>query len=157
VCPNHFKGVWRNRQCSRYLTAKGKCRQEVVTAVSRELLGFIWAIGVKVEGATRQPRRRPIATRHRTGTRRIGGGRGAHGQENPRELLCGGLPGSTRAFSPRQLPTDHDYAVSTREYQADQPSRFASRPPPMRRRSRTRACAGPAVSTCPVVKGASED
>jgi len=33
----------------RHLTAKGKCRQEVVTAVSRELLGFIWAIGVEVE------------------------------------------------------------------------------------------------------------
>jgi hypothetical protein len=28
----------------------------------------------------------------------------------------------TRASSPRQLPTDHDYAVSTREYQSDQPS-----------------------------------
>jgi hypothetical protein len=36
--------------------------------------------------------------------------------------LCGGPPGSTRAPSPRQLPTDHDYAVSTREYQSDQPS-----------------------------------
>ena len=30
--------------------------------------------------------------------------------------------GPTRASSPRQLPTDHDYAVSTREYQSDQPS-----------------------------------
>jgi hypothetical protein len=28
----------------------------------------------------------------------------------------------TRVISPRQLPTDHDYAVSTREYQGDQPS-----------------------------------
>ena len=28
----------------------------------------------------------------------------------------------TRASSPRQLPTDHDYAASTREYQSDQPS-----------------------------------
>jgi hypothetical protein len=28
----------------------------------------------------------------------------------------------TRATSPRQLPTDHDYAVSTREYQSEQPS-----------------------------------
>jgi hypothetical protein len=27
-----------------------------------------------------------------------------------------------RVVSPRQLPTDHDYAVSTREYQSDQPS-----------------------------------
>ena len=37
--------------------------------------------------------------------------------------LCGEAPASTRAVSPRQLPTDHDYAVSTREYQSDQPSR----------------------------------
>ena len=28
----------------------------------------------------------------------------------------------TRVLSPRQLPTDHDYAVSTRGYQSDQPS-----------------------------------
>ena len=29
----------------------------------------------------------------------------------------------TRASSPRQLPTDHGHAVSTREYQSDQSSR----------------------------------
>ena len=34
-----------------------------------------------------------------------------------RQVLC-----LTRGFSPRQLPTDHDYAVSTRGYQSDQPS-----------------------------------
>ena len=28
----------------------------------------------------------------------------------------------TRVSSPRQLPPDHDYAVSPREYQSDQPS-----------------------------------
>ena len=33
----------------RHLSSMGKCKQEVVTAVGRELLGFIWAIGVKVE------------------------------------------------------------------------------------------------------------
>jgi hypothetical protein len=33
-----------------------------------------------------------------------------------------GLRDLTRAISPRQLPTDHDYAVPTREYQSDQPS-----------------------------------
>jgi transposase len=33
----------------RHLTMKGKCPQEAMTAVGRELLGFIWAIGVKVE------------------------------------------------------------------------------------------------------------
>jgi len=33
----------------RTLTAKGKTKQQAVTAVGRELLGFIWAIGVAVE------------------------------------------------------------------------------------------------------------
>ncbi len=31
------------------LTARGKVKQQAVTAVARELLGFIWAIGVHVE------------------------------------------------------------------------------------------------------------
>jgi transposase len=38
----------------RHLTARGKCKQETVTAIGRELLGFIWAIGVHVEGDRRQ-------------------------------------------------------------------------------------------------------
>ena len=33
----------------RKLLGKGKNKQQVVTAVARELLGFIWAIGVNVE------------------------------------------------------------------------------------------------------------
>ena len=37
----------------RHLIAKGKCKQHVVTAVGRELLGFIWAIGVQVEAQRR--------------------------------------------------------------------------------------------------------
>ena len=36
----------------RHLTAQGKCKQQTVTAIGRELLGFIWAIGVQVESAT---------------------------------------------------------------------------------------------------------
>jgi hypothetical protein len=40
----------------RHLTARGKCKQETVTAVGRELLGFIWAIGVKVEAEGRTPK-----------------------------------------------------------------------------------------------------
>ena len=35
--------------------------------------------------------------------------------------LCDRLS-RTRDLSPRQLPTDHDHAVSTREYQTDQSS-----------------------------------
>jgi transposase len=38
-----------------WLAAKGKVKQEVATAVGRELLGFIWAIGVHVEATRRQP------------------------------------------------------------------------------------------------------
>ena len=36
----------------RTLIGRGKCKQQVVTAIGRELLGFIWAIGVHVESAT---------------------------------------------------------------------------------------------------------
>lgn len=43
----------------RTLTARGKCKQQVVTAIARELLGFIWAIGVHVESTTGRPT--PIA------------------------------------------------------------------------------------------------
>jgi transposase len=43
----------------RALTARGKSKQQVVTAIGRELLGFIWAIGVHVEG--RPDRVKPIA------------------------------------------------------------------------------------------------
>ncbi|PYO34491.1 MAG: IS110 family transposase, partial [Candidatus Rokuibacteriota bacterium] len=49
--------AWKaqHRLCSRYrrLMAKGKLRQKVVTAVGRELLGFIWAIGIQVENEQR--------------------------------------------------------------------------------------------------------
>src|SRR6202165_133210 len=38
----------------RHWTGRGKCKQETVTAVGRELLGFIWAIGVHVEANRRQ-------------------------------------------------------------------------------------------------------
>ncbi len=45
--------AWKaqHRLHSRYrrLAAKGKLKQQVVTAVARELLGFIWAIGAHVE------------------------------------------------------------------------------------------------------------
>lgn len=33
----------------RHLTSRGKSKQEAVTAMGRELLGFVWAIGVRVE------------------------------------------------------------------------------------------------------------
>jgi transposase len=41
----------RHRLHNRYarLLARGKSKQQVVTAVAREMLGFIWAIGVAVE------------------------------------------------------------------------------------------------------------
>ena len=43
----------RHRLHSRYmhLLRRGKTKQEVVTAVARKMLGFIWAIGVSVERA----------------------------------------------------------------------------------------------------------
>jgi transposase len=48
--------AWKaqHRLSGRYraLTARGKCKQQVITAIGRELLGFVWAIGVHVESAT---------------------------------------------------------------------------------------------------------
>src|SRR5271156_2985958 len=37
------------------LAAAGKDQRKIITAVGRELLGFIWAIGVRAEAAVRQP------------------------------------------------------------------------------------------------------
>jgi transposase len=44
-----WKAQHRLHKRYRTLTAAGKEKQKVVTAVGRELLGFIWAIGVQVE------------------------------------------------------------------------------------------------------------
>ncbi len=48
--------AWKaqHRLYTRYrrLAGKGKIKQQVITAVARELLGFIWAIGVHVEKQT---------------------------------------------------------------------------------------------------------
>jgi len=53
--------AWKaqHRLCTRYrrLLAKGKLKQQVITAVGRELLGFIWAIGVQVEKEQQRRRR----------------------------------------------------------------------------------------------------
>jgi transposase len=50
--------AWKaqHRLCTRFkrLSAKGKLHQKVTTAIGRELLGFIWSIGVQVEKEQRQ-------------------------------------------------------------------------------------------------------
>ena len=58
---DEVKGIaWKaqHRLHGRYrkLLGRGKCQQQVVTAVGRELLGFIWAIGVTVETEQKNPR-----------------------------------------------------------------------------------------------------
>jgi transposase len=54
--------AWKaqHRLCSRYrrLIGKGKLRQKVTTAIGRELLGFVWAIGTQVEREQRSPKNR---------------------------------------------------------------------------------------------------
>jgi hypothetical protein len=46
--------AWKAQQRLHYryarLVGRGKLKQQVVTAVARELAGFVWAIGVAVEG-----------------------------------------------------------------------------------------------------------
>ena len=56
ITPEVKAMAWKaqHRLHTRYraLTARGKSKQQVVTAIGRELLGFIWAIGVQVESQT---------------------------------------------------------------------------------------------------------
>jgi transposase len=56
--------AWKaqHRLHARYakLLAKGKVKQQVITAVGRELLGFIWAIGVTAERSQSQAPRRAL-------------------------------------------------------------------------------------------------
>jgi transposase len=56
--------AWKaqERLCGRYkkLAAKSMMQQQVVTAVAREMLGFIWAIGVEVE---RSAAAKPLTTK----------------------------------------------------------------------------------------------
>lgn len=61
--PERLKQIaWKaqTRLYSRYrrLAARGLPKQKIVTALGRELLGFVWAIGVEVERAMNQPRHR---------------------------------------------------------------------------------------------------
>jgi len=49
-----WKAQQRLHERYRKLVAKGKNKGVVVTAVGRELLGFIWAIGIKVETAQKE-------------------------------------------------------------------------------------------------------
>ena len=51
--------AWKaqNRLHKRYmtLTMAGKEHRKIITALGRELLGFIWAIGIKAEATYTQP------------------------------------------------------------------------------------------------------
>ena len=57
--PEEVKEIaWKaqHRLHKRYmkLSAAGKDQRKIITAVGRELLGFIWAIGTKAEAAVKQ-------------------------------------------------------------------------------------------------------
>jgi hypothetical protein len=53
-----WKAQQRLHERYRKLLAKGKNKGVVMTAVGRELLGFIWAIGIKAETAQKGPLQR---------------------------------------------------------------------------------------------------
>jgi transposase len=59
IAPEITAIAWRAQQRlhGRYrrLLGRGKVKQQVITAVGRELLGFIWAIGVRIERAHAAP------------------------------------------------------------------------------------------------------
>jgi len=49
-----WKAQNRLHQRSMTLMARGKEQRKTMTAIARELLGFIWAIGIKAEAACQQ-------------------------------------------------------------------------------------------------------
>jgi len=53
-----WKAQQRLHQRYKKLLAKGKNKGVVMTTVGRELLGFIWAIGIQAETAQREPLQR---------------------------------------------------------------------------------------------------
>ena len=83
--------------------------QKVVIAVGRELLGFIWAIGVHVERQQDECRSLLAQKPSPMSSYRAASDRGHDEKENPRDFLCGRASARTRASSERQLPTDHDH------------------------------------------------
>ena len=121
--------------------ARGKEQRKTMTAIARELLGFIWAIGIKAEALPannkwRHDEKRKNKTKNSPNKEkakthqpmndviqledRVSRSRSKHEGESSAEV-CDRLS-RTRVYSQRQLPTDHDYAVPTREYQLDQSS-----------------------------------
>ena len=112
----------------RRLTAHGKSKQQAVTAVGRELLGFIWAIGVQAE-AEAEPTRRQRAVRFNEigsagqGTQQRWRPRGTRKGESSMRSYAAGLlarPAPLVRGSSRRITI---MRFSTREYQSDQPSR----------------------------------
>jgi transposase len=65
--------AWKAQQrlCGRYrrFIIRGKPAAKVATMVARELLGFVWAIGIHLEGCGRAPAVRPSASRPSAGQR----------------------------------------------------------------------------------------
>jgi len=65
--------AWKAQQrlCGRYrrFITRGKPAAKVATMVARELLGFVWAIGIHLEGCGRAPAVRPSASRPSAGQR----------------------------------------------------------------------------------------
>jgi len=59
IPPAIIEIAWKaqNRLHKRYmkLSMAGKDQRKIMTAVARELLGFIWAIAIKAEASCRQP------------------------------------------------------------------------------------------------------
>ena len=125
------KIAWKAQQRlhKRYkaMAARGKNKNQIVTALGRELLGFIWAIAVQTE---KQQQARQSGLRRDSNVFLDSRADDSAGTTKRRTLLtfyAERFPNPTRALSPRQLPTDHDHAVPTREYQSDQSSRLLLR------------------------------
>jgi hypothetical protein len=69
------------------MTGRGRERGKIVTALARELPGFMWAIAVHTEGQFKMTTKRLKVVKSRTTAVPITAR--AYEKENPRRKLCG--------------------------------------------------------------------
>ena len=96
------------------MAARGQNKNQIVTAIGREMLDFIWPLRSKRKSSTssQKPPERSLFDQ-------LDGSADDSARDHERRTLltfCAErFPNPTRVLSPRQLPTDHDHAVPTRE------------------------------------------
>ena len=110
-----WKAQHRLNKRYKTLAPKGNNKSQIVTAIARELLDFIWAIATHTE----QGQAVKATQEHTNAFFPDSSAEGSVDSTKRRILVsfyAARATATARALSPRQLPTSHDPAVPTRVY-----------------------------------------